>query len=388
MGTIEDSVKANGGKGAVLVAHSMGAVYVQYLLNVKASPAWKKANVRAVISVNGALGGSFNAIGNFLSGSEKLIALDLWGIHRSLADPLVLRDAYRSFGSGFTLLPSKELFDQKAPVVRMCVGSNREGRQVEDSVREAQSGEGPEGQGGGEAEGRLEREERERRATSLEREALERGVDPFDDSAEAQAVRERIVLERTGESLSSVITRVGEDSGGSFSSSSSSAEDLSVPFRRRGGSAKERAAPENLTENRHFCEEKGGQWKEWSLKDWSELLPEDLRNRARKGGGEDTEAYSRKDPGVPVVCVSSRLTEAETPNGFVYLDGDIDQAPLFEYTDGDGVVPLVSQRLCDSWKSTRVSRSFEGATHMGILSHRPFLDFLRETVEALDAGRI
>lgn len=64
-----ERLRATSQRPVVLVVHSMGLTALNYALSAPQFNAnWKKKNIRAIISINGAIGGSFKAIRAFISG--------------------------------------------------------------------------------------------------------------------------------------------------------------------------------------------------------------------------------------------------------------------------------------------------------------------------------
>ena len=106
---IEDSYNRNGQTPVTLVAHSLGGPVALYFLNKYASSDWKASRIKQFVSLSGAFGGTFKVLFELVSGDKENL------IH---AEPLVLREALRSFPSFVFLLPSPQLWGDEALVVQ------------------------------------------------------------------------------------------------------------------------------------------------------------------------------------------------------------------------------------------------------------------------------
>lgn len=92
----------------VLICHSMGCLYSQYLLARK-SQGWKDKYVRSLISLSGVYGGSVKAMKAYASG-------DNFGI--VVVPSLSIRKDVRTFSSLPLLLPSSDIFPNNQVLVK------------------------------------------------------------------------------------------------------------------------------------------------------------------------------------------------------------------------------------------------------------------------------
>lgn len=97
---IVDAYIQNQNEPVVLMCHSMGCLYGQYLLNKKPQ-AWKNKHIRSMISLGGVYGGSVKAMKAFASG-------DNFGV--VVVPSLSLRKDVRTFPSLALLMPSPDIW--------------------------------------------------------------------------------------------------------------------------------------------------------------------------------------------------------------------------------------------------------------------------------------
>lgn len=94
---IEETSSMNGGQKVVLVGHSMGCLYMLYMLNGQ-SQAWKDKFIRAMVTLGGPWGGSVKPLRLMASG-------DSLGQSTHIIKPLEVRPLQRSIPSTAFLMP-------------------------------------------------------------------------------------------------------------------------------------------------------------------------------------------------------------------------------------------------------------------------------------------
>lgn len=105
---VESAYHQNDDEPVVLVCHSMGCLYSQYLLANKRQ-SWKSKYIRSLISLSGVYGGSVKAMKAYASG-------DNFGI--VVVPSLSIRKDVRTFSSLPLLLPSPDIFPKDRVLVR------------------------------------------------------------------------------------------------------------------------------------------------------------------------------------------------------------------------------------------------------------------------------
>lgn len=97
---VESACAANGGRPAVLVAHSLGGLFALQLL-ARAPPPWRAAHVARLLTLSAPWGGSVQEMLTFASGNTLGVPL---------VDASLVRDEQRSAESNLWLLPAPRVF--------------------------------------------------------------------------------------------------------------------------------------------------------------------------------------------------------------------------------------------------------------------------------------
>ena len=97
---IEKASISNGGKPVILVAHSLGGLFVLQLLN-RNPPSWRKQFIKHFVALSTPWGGAVQESRNLASG---------YTLRAPLVDPLLVRDQQRSSESNLWLMPSPKVF--------------------------------------------------------------------------------------------------------------------------------------------------------------------------------------------------------------------------------------------------------------------------------------
>eukprot|EP01057_Protomagalhaensia_wolfi_P006274 Protomagalhaensia_wolfi_Nauph_80__6273@NODE_95_length_3764_cov_357_568322_g72_i0_p1_GENE_NODE_95_length_3764_cov_357_568322_g72_i0NODE_95_length_3764_cov_357_568322_g72_i0_p1_ORF_typecomplete_len346_score56_64LCAT/PF02450_15/1_3e27PGAP1/PF07819_13/6_2e05Hydrolase_4/PF12146_8/7_2e05DUF915/PF06028_11/2_9e02DUF915/PF06028_11/0_00051Abhydrolase_6/PF12697_7/7_6e05Ser_hydrolase/PF06821_13/0_00054Palm_thioest/PF02089_15/0_0065Lipase_2/PF01674_18/8_5e02Lipase_2/PF01674_18/5_6e03Lipase_2/PF01674_18/0_045 len=106
------------GQKAILIAHSMGGIAVNWFLHTKVDQKWKDKHIKALISINGAYGGSMKIARAVLSGYNpaEVELLNHWGLPQILTNK-DLRDLARVLGSLWMLTPHERVYDLETPLI-------------------------------------------------------------------------------------------------------------------------------------------------------------------------------------------------------------------------------------------------------------------------------
>uniref|UniRef100_J3LSH3 Uncharacterized protein n=2 Tax=Oryza brachyantha TaxID=4533 RepID=J3LSH3_ORYBR len=97
---VESACAANGGRPAILVAHSLGGLYALQLL-ARSPPAWRAEHVRRLVTLSAPWGGSVQEMLTFASGNTLGVPF---------VDASLIRDEQRSAESNLWLLPAPRVF--------------------------------------------------------------------------------------------------------------------------------------------------------------------------------------------------------------------------------------------------------------------------------------
>lgn len=105
---------------AVIVLHSLGGIALNWFLNTQVTSEWKHTHFKAVISINGAYGGSMKIARAIMSGYNpaEIPFFTKWGIPQFVTNA-DLRELSRRVGSLFLLTPHEEIYHPNAPVITM-----------------------------------------------------------------------------------------------------------------------------------------------------------------------------------------------------------------------------------------------------------------------------
>ncbi|KAK1276637.1 Lecithin-cholesterol acyltransferase-like 1 [Acorus gramineus] len=103
---IERASSSNGGKPVILMAHSLGGLYVLHLLN-RSPPSWRRAYVKHFIALSSPWAGTVQMMLTFGSG---------YTLGLPIVDPLAIRAEQRSSESNLWLLPSPRVFGNRTLV--------------------------------------------------------------------------------------------------------------------------------------------------------------------------------------------------------------------------------------------------------------------------------
>ncbi|XP_044980220.1 lecithin-cholesterol acyltransferase-like 1 [Hordeum vulgare subsp. vulgare] len=104
---VETACAANDGRPAILMAHSLGGLYALQFL-ARASPAWRAAHVKRLVTLSAPWGGSVQEMLTFASGNTLGVPF---------VDPSLIRDEQRSSESNLWLLPTPKVFGNTTLVV-------------------------------------------------------------------------------------------------------------------------------------------------------------------------------------------------------------------------------------------------------------------------------
>ncbi|XP_048569479.1 lecithin-cholesterol acyltransferase-like 1 [Triticum urartu] len=104
---VESACAANGGRPAILMAHSLGGLYALQFL-ARAAPAWRAAHVKRLVTLSAPWGGSVQEMLTFASGNTLGVPF---------VDPSLIHDEQRSFESNLWLLPTPKVFGNTTLVV-------------------------------------------------------------------------------------------------------------------------------------------------------------------------------------------------------------------------------------------------------------------------------
>lgn len=102
--TVEEMFAQAGGQPVVLVAHSMGNVFVEYLLAAQ-TPAWRAKYVHHYVAVSAPFGGCLEEVQVLLAGDNEGIPL---------VSPLTVRPEQRSYETNYLLMPVPQVFGLQA----------------------------------------------------------------------------------------------------------------------------------------------------------------------------------------------------------------------------------------------------------------------------------
>jgi len=109
---VESARAANGGRPAVLVAHSLGGLFALQLL-ARSPPAWRAANVARLVTLSAPWGGSVQEMLTFASGNTLGVPF---------VDASLIRDEQRTSESNLWLLPAPGVFGNTTLVVSRARG--------------------------------------------------------------------------------------------------------------------------------------------------------------------------------------------------------------------------------------------------------------------------
>lgn len=104
---VETACAANGGKSAILLAHSLGGLFALQLLARNPLP-WRTAHVNRLVTLSTPWGGSVQEMLTFASGNTLGVPF---------VDPSIIRDEQRSSESNLWLLPTPKVFGNTTLVV-------------------------------------------------------------------------------------------------------------------------------------------------------------------------------------------------------------------------------------------------------------------------------
>ena len=104
---VESACAANGGRPAILVAHSLGGLYALQLL-ARAPPPWRAAHVKRLVTLSAPWGGSVEIMRTFASGNTLGVPF---------VDASLIRAEQRSSESNLWLLPTPKVFGNTTLVV-------------------------------------------------------------------------------------------------------------------------------------------------------------------------------------------------------------------------------------------------------------------------------
>ncbi|KAL6843612.1 hypothetical protein ACP4OV_026674 [Aristida adscensionis] len=104
---VEAACAANGGRPAILVAHSLGGLYALQLL-ARSPAAWRAAHVARLVTLSAPWGGSVQEMLTFASGNTLGVPL---------VDAAIIRGEQRSSESNLWLLPAPRVFGDATLVV-------------------------------------------------------------------------------------------------------------------------------------------------------------------------------------------------------------------------------------------------------------------------------
>ncbi|GJN23440.1 hypothetical protein PR202_gb11089 [Eleusine coracana subsp. coracana] len=104
---VEAACAANGGRPAILVAHSLGGLFALQFL-ARAPARWRAAHVARLVTLSAPWGGSVQAMLTFASGNTLGVPL---------VDASLVRDEQRSAESNLWLLPAPKVFGNTTLVV-------------------------------------------------------------------------------------------------------------------------------------------------------------------------------------------------------------------------------------------------------------------------------
>eukprot|EP01053_Blabericola_migrator_P004544 Blabericola_migrator_1__4543@NODE_2419_length_2792_cov_227_771743_g1515_i0_p1_GENE_NODE_2419_length_2792_cov_227_771743_g1515_i0NODE_2419_length_2792_cov_227_771743_g1515_i0_p1_ORF_typecomplete_len415_score43_32LCAT/PF02450_15/1_2e26Abhydrolase_6/PF12697_7/0_0018PGAP1/PF07819_13/5_3e02PGAP1/PF07819_13/0_17PGAP1/PF07819_13/2_9e02DUF915/PF06028_11/1_6e02DUF915/PF06028_11/0_12Ser_hydrolase/PF06821_13/0_02Lipase_2/PF01674_18/0_068Hydrolase_4/PF12146_8/0_059_NODE_2419_length_2792_cov_227_771743_g1515 len=121
--TFKKKIEEAGGE-AILIVHSMGGPATNWFLQTQVDKAWKAQNIKALISINGAFGGSMKVARALLSGYNpaEIPWLNSWGLPQLITNS-DLRNLTRVLGSIFMLLPHEEVYNSATPILTMIDSS-------------------------------------------------------------------------------------------------------------------------------------------------------------------------------------------------------------------------------------------------------------------------
>ena len=109
---VESARAANGGRPAVLVAHSLGGLFALQLL-ARSPTAWRAANVARLVTLSAPWGGSVQEMLTFASGNTLGVPF---------VDASLIRDEQRTSESNLWLLPAPGVFGNTTLVVSRARG--------------------------------------------------------------------------------------------------------------------------------------------------------------------------------------------------------------------------------------------------------------------------
>ncbi|KAM0841546.1 hypothetical protein ACQ4PT_058971 [Festuca glaucescens] len=104
---VESACAANGGRPAILVAHSLGGLYALHLL-ARAPAPWRDAHVKRLVTLSAPWGGSVQVMLTFASGNTLGVPF---------VDASLIRAEQRSSESNLWLLPTPKVFGNTTLVV-------------------------------------------------------------------------------------------------------------------------------------------------------------------------------------------------------------------------------------------------------------------------------
>ena len=104
---VESACAANGGRPAILMAHSLGGLFALQLLACS-PPQWRAAHVRRLVTLSTSWGGSVQEMLTFASGNTLGVPF---------VDASLIRDEQRTAESNLWLLPTPKVFGNTTLVV-------------------------------------------------------------------------------------------------------------------------------------------------------------------------------------------------------------------------------------------------------------------------------
>uniref|UniRef100_A0A0G4HGU0 Uncharacterized protein n=1 Tax=Chromera velia CCMP2878 TaxID=1169474 RepID=A0A0G4HGU0_9ALVE len=402
---IEDTVKANQQK-VTIVAHSLGGVHMSYFLREIVDEVWKQKHIESMVTIATPWGGSFKAVKGLISGYRDLFEVEIWRKHFDLVDPIIIRDAYRSFGSIYDLLPRRQLWDEKEPF--LYIGKSPPAGLLGPSSRIG---------------GQLGEVDFEREVTDVvSRDGGERSdKDTEAATSSSESPSASSVWTSVSDFFSSLLGRLSPkentggksgkegDVGGEASSSapsSSPAAAAAVSLLQSDSPLSSSSAKEEGTNKGGESVKEGREKKEregvltemlfgkspppshpskdspvqvYSLSNWTSALIGRKRQETahtidiKTMAAEKRAERSLRDPGVPVKCLYSSFEEKTTDLILLYPDGNLEDEPQKILDFGDNTVPLKSLEVCKQWNSTVFSGKYPNLDHQYILDDPAFL---------------
>eukprot|EP01054_Gregarina_sp_Poly1_P004733 Gregarina_sp_Poly_1__4732@NODE_2529_length_2021_cov_67_477994_g1247_i1_p1_GENE_NODE_2529_length_2021_cov_67_477994_g1247_i1NODE_2529_length_2021_cov_67_477994_g1247_i1_p1_ORF_typecomplete_len302_score19_03LCAT/PF02450_15/1e28Ser_hydrolase/PF06821_13/7_7e03Ser_hydrolase/PF06821_13/0_056Abhydrolase_6/PF12697_7/0_051PGAP1/PF07819_13/0_22_NODE_2529_length_2021_cov_67_477994_g1247_i18801785 len=105
-------------KRAVLIVHSLGGIAFNWFLHTQVDHDWRQKHIGALISINGAFGGSFKIVRALMSGYNpaEMFVLSRWGLPQLISNR-DLREVSRTLGSLFLLTPDEPVHHSDTPII-------------------------------------------------------------------------------------------------------------------------------------------------------------------------------------------------------------------------------------------------------------------------------